>query len=71
MGESKKEAVIALLKKNTDGLTGVDISRILRFSRNTVAVVLAELRGAELIRVREIGKAKLNYWGNEYEKPKN
>lgn len=63
MSEEKKEAVIALLKKNTDGLTVIEISKLAGISRNTVAVVLAELKGAELIRVREIGKAKLNYWG--------
>ena len=62
MGEEKKEAVIGLLKKNTDGLTIIEISKLAGISRNTVAVVLAELKGAQLIRVREIGKAKLNYW---------
>jgi predicted transcriptional regulator len=62
MSEEKKEAVIGLLKKNTDGLTIIEISKLASISRNTVAVVLAELKGAQLIRVREIGKAKLNYW---------
>lgn len=62
MRESKKELVIKLLKKNTDGLTVIEIARILKISRNTVAVALAELKGAELIRIRPIGKAKLNYW---------
>ena len=50
-----------MLKKNTDGLTIVEIARLLKISRNTVAVVLAELRGAELIRIREVGRAKLHY----------
>ena len=59
---NKKEDVIKLLKKNTDGLTIIEISNELGFSRNTVAVVLAELKGAELIRIREVGRAKLNYW---------
>lgn len=59
---SKKEAVEEILRKNTDGLTVIDISKQLKISRNTVAVALAELKGAELIRVRPIGKAKLNYW---------
>ena len=60
--KSKRELVEDLLKKNTDGLTVIEIARILEISRNTVAVVLAELKGAELIRIRPIGKAKLNYW---------
>ncbi|MBI2112087.1 helix-turn-helix transcriptional regulator [Candidatus Woesearchaeota archaeon] len=59
----KKEAVIKLLKKNTDGLTIIEIARALDISRNTVPVILAELKGAELIRIRPIGKAKLHYWG--------
>jgi len=62
---SKKEIVIDLLKKNTDGLTVIEIAKMLKISRNTVAVVLAELKGAGLIRVRPIGKAKLNYWKPE------
>lgn len=62
---SKKEAVEEILRKNTDGLTVIDISKQLKISRNTVAVALAELKGAELIRVRPIGKAKLNYWNGK------
>lgn len=62
MRASKKELVIELLKKNSDGLTIVDIATELKISRNTVAVALAELKGAELIRIRPIGMAKLHYW---------
>ncbi len=58
----KKEDIAKLLKKNTDGLTVIEIAKKLEFSRNTVAVYLAELKGARLIRIREIGMAKLNYW---------
>ena len=60
--KTKKELVVELLKKNSDGLTIIEIARGLKISRNTVAVVLAELKGAEQIRIRPIGKAKLNYW---------
>jgi len=60
--KSKKELVIELLKKHTDGLTIIEISRILKISRNTVSVALAELKGAEQVRIRPIGKAKLHYW---------
>ncbi|MBT4651738.1 HTH domain-containing protein [Candidatus Woesearchaeota archaeon] len=58
----KKEQVVSLLKKNTDGLTIIEIARALKISRNTVPVVLAELKGEGKIRVRPIGKAKLHYW---------
>ena len=65
MKKEKKELVIELLKKNSDGLTVAEIANILKISRNTVAVALAELKGAELIRIRNIGMAKLNYWGKK------
>jgi Mn-dependent DtxR family transcriptional regulator len=62
----KKQLVIKLLKKNTDGLTIIEIAKELKISRNTVPVILAELKGAELIRIRPVGKAKLHYWrGNK------
>ena len=60
--KTKKQQVEELLKKEREGLTVVEIATNLGISRNTVAVVLAELKGAEAIRVRPIGKAKLNYW---------
>ncbi|MBS3158422.1 helix-turn-helix transcriptional regulator [Candidatus Woesearchaeota archaeon] len=60
--KDKKESVIRLLKSNTDGWTILEIAEKLKISRNTVPVILAELKGAELIRVREVGKAKLHYW---------
>lgn len=65
MVKIRKEAVEELLKKSTDGLTISEISISLKISRNTVAVILAELRGADKIRVREIGMAKLHYWGKK------
>jgi len=66
--KSKKELVIELLKKNTEGLTIIEIAQILKISRNTVSIVLAELKGAELIRIRPIGRAKLHYWRVKNEK---
>ena len=62
MNKTKKEEVVEILKKNTDGLTCIEIAKALKISRNAVAVALAELKGAELIRIRPVGKAKLNYW---------
>lgn len=60
-----KELVINLLKKSPGGLTVTDIASKLKISRNTVAVILAELKGAEKIRVRNVGMAKLHYWGKK------
>ena len=58
---SKKEAVIKLLKRNTDGFTIIEIAKELKISRNTVPVILAELKGEGRIRIRPVGKAKLHY----------
>lgn len=62
MQKSKKDLVTELLKKDTEGLTTVEIAKKLKISRNTVAVVLAELKGANKIRIRPVGIAKLHYW---------
>ena len=56
------EKVTKLLKKNSDGLTIIEIAKQLKLSRNTVPVLLAELKGANQIRIRPVGKAKLHYW---------
>ena len=60
--QDKKEKVENLLKKEREGLTIVEISSKIGISRNTVAIILAELKGAEKITIRPIGKAKLHYW---------
>ena len=65
MKVTKKELVENLLQKNRDGLTIADIASLLRISRNTVAVALAELKGANKIRIREVGMAKLHYLKEE------
>jgi DNA-binding transcriptional regulator YhcF (GntR family) len=62
MASNKKNLVVEMLKKNTDGLTVIEIAKMLKISRNTVAVALAELKGEGVIRIRAIGRAKLNYW---------
>jgi biotin operon repressor len=61
MNKTKKELVVELLKKNTDGLTLVEISKMLEISRNTAAVAIAELKGEGRMRIREVGIAHLHY----------
>jgi DNA-binding transcriptional regulator YhcF (GntR family) len=61
MRKSKKDIVIKLLKKETDGLTTVEIASKLKIARNTVAVALAELKGQGALRIRPVGIAKLHY----------
>jgi Mn-dependent DtxR family transcriptional regulator len=62
MRKQKKDLVKELLIRNTDGLTVTDIASMLKISRNTVAVALAEFNGAGMLRIREVGMAKLHYW---------
>lgn len=61
MVKGKKEVVEGLLKKN-EGYTIVELSKLLKISRNTIAVILAEFKGANLVKIREVGRAKLYYW---------
>jgi predicted ArsR family transcriptional regulator len=61
----RKEQVIQLLKSNTDGLSILEIAAALKICRNTVPVILAELKGEGSIRIRPIGRVKLHYWGRE------
>ena len=61
MVSTKKRLVENLLRKNSDGLTITEIAQLLKISRNTVSVALAELKGEGRIRVREVGMAKLHY----------
>ncbi len=65
MNKTKKRLVEDILRKNTEGLTTTEIASLLKISRNTATVALAELKGADKIRIREVGMAKLHYWKEE------
>ncbi|MBU1112117.1 MAG: HTH domain-containing protein [archaeon] len=66
MKRTKRQLVEDFLRKNTDGLTVTEIASYLKISRNTVAVALAELKGADILRIRPVGMAKLHYLKKEY-----
>ena len=57
-----KERIIGLLKKNRSGLTIADIAKKIGTTRHTASIILAELRGANLIEIRNVGMAKLHNW---------
>ena len=61
---SNIDSVSELLRKHKEGLTISEIAGLLKISRNTISVALAELKGADKIRVREVGMAKLHYWND-------
>ncbi len=56
-----KDRVYDLLKKNRRGLTIQELSNQLDTSRMNINLALAELKGAGLVEIREIGRAKLHY----------
>lgn len=56
-----KEKIYRLLEKNPYGLTIQELSEQLRVARNTVSIGLAELKGARLLEIKQVGKAKLHY----------
>lgn len=58
-----KEKIIEVLKENSDGLTISEIARETNTTRHTASIALAELRGEGKIKIREVGNAKLHYWG--------
>lgn len=57
-----KDKIIALLEKSRDGLTIAEISKRVGVTRHTASIILAELRGANLVEIRKIGMAKLHNW---------
>ncbi len=62
---TNKTKVENLLKNNLDGLTIQNISDSLKLSRQTIAIILAELKGEKKITIRKIGMSKLHLWRKE------
>ncbi len=56
---SNHEKIIELLRMSKSGLTIADISKLLKITRNTVAISLARLEGAKQIEIRKVGMAKI------------
>ena len=69
MTENKiREGIIEALRKNPQGLTILDISKVLEVNRNTVTKYIYELSGAGVIEHRKIGTAKLCFLNKKGEK---
>ena len=56
-----REVIIKLLKEHPEGLTTVDISRMLGSHRHTITKYIYQLVGEDLIHQRKVGSAKLCY----------
>jgi len=65
---SIREKIIEVLKKNPQGLTIMDISKILEINRATITKYLYELSGAGVVTHRKIGTAKLCFLAKKGEK---
>ena len=63
--ESNRDKVIRILKQFEEGLTITALSEKASLARNTVKIILAELKGAEHLRVRKVGMAKLHFWNGK------
>ena len=56
-----KKRVIELLKKHPEGLTTVEMAKMLNTNRHTLTKYIYELVGAKTIHQRKVGPAKLCY----------
>lgn len=56
-----KGRIIAILGKNTDGMTILDISKEVGMSRHAVTKYIYQLLGEKKISQRQIGSAKVCY----------
>ena len=57
---TNKEIVEKLLKENPLGLTIQELSNKAKVTRNTIVIILAELKGESRIVIRQVGQAKLH-----------
>ena len=61
-----REKIIKELKENPEGFTVSELSKKLGISRQTVSNCFAFLEGAEKIKTRQTGMAKIYFWaGNK------
>ena len=61
-----KEDIIKTLKEHPEGLTAVDISKILCLHRHTVTKYILVLEAIEIVCRRKVGSATLHYLKENY-----
>ena len=59
--EPNREKIIKELKENLEGFTVSELSKKLNVSRQTVANCFAFLEGAEKVKIRQAGMAKIYF----------
>ena len=60
-----RETVIKELKAKKEGFTVSELASKLKVSRHTISNIFAFLEGAEKVKIRQAGMAKIYYWKDE------
>lgn len=63
--DKNRETIINELKKNYNGFTISELAKKLNLSRQTIANAFAFLEGAEKVKIRKAGMAKIYFWENK------
>jgi len=59
--ENGKKVVNALIGSK-EGITLTEITKETKLARQTISVVLANLEGANKVRIKRVGQANLYFW---------
>lgn len=57
-----KDIIEGEIKDHPEGLSVQDLSYLTKLSRNTISIILAELRGKDKVKIRLVGRSKLYSW---------
>ena len=66
LADDIKNRILGHLRHNPEGLTMIKIASLVGVHRNTIPKYLYELKGAEKVRIRVIGPAKLFYLNKKH-----
>ena len=58
----KREEIIKELKKNPNGFTVSELAKKIKLSRQNVSNCFAFLEGAQKVKIRKAGMAKIYFW---------
>jgi len=60
--DENRRRIIKELKKNPNGFTISELSKKLNLSRQTISNCFAFLEGAQKVKIRQAGMAKIYFW---------
>jgi len=63
--QDKRDKVTKELKTNPEGFTISELARKLKLSRQTISNCLMFLEGAQKVKIRKVGMAKIYFWGTK------